>query len=46
MCSRGIVIDKGKVVADDTPTALASRKPGGLEEVFISLADRREVART
>ncbi len=46
MCSRVIVIDKGKVVADDTPDALASRRPGGLEEVFISLADRREVART
>ncbi|MEL6861383.1 MAG: ABC transporter ATP-binding protein [Pseudomonadota bacterium] len=46
MCSRVIVIDKGKTVADDTPDALASRKPGGLEEVFISLADRREVART
>lgn len=45
MCSRVIVIDKGQVVADDTPDALASRRPGGLEEVFISLADRREVER-
>jgi len=45
MCSRVIVIDKGSIVADDTPDALSSRKPGGLEEVFISLADRREVER-
>lgn len=45
MCSRVIVIDKGKVVADDTPDKLAARSPGGLEEVFISLADRREVER-
>lgn len=45
MCSRVIVIDKGQVVADDTPDKLAARLPGGLEEVFISLADRREVER-
>lgn len=45
MCSRVIVIDKGKIVADDTPDSLAARSPGGLEEVFISLADRREVKR-
>ncbi|MEM7328708.1 MAG: ABC transporter ATP-binding protein [Pseudomonadota bacterium] len=43
MCSRVIVIDQGQVVADDTPEALAGSKPGGLEEAFISLADKREI---
>lgn len=42
MCSRVLVIDQGQVVADATPDALAGSKPGGLEEAFISLADRRE----
>jgi len=42
MCSRVLVINNGLMVADDTPTALASRKPGGLEEVFISLANGHE----
>ncbi|MEM9055789.1 MAG: ABC transporter ATP-binding protein [Pseudomonadota bacterium] len=42
MCSRVIVIDKGRVVADDTPEALAKSQPGGLEEAFIALADSRE----
>ena len=44
MCSRVIVIDKGHIVADETPTALAESRPGGLEEAFIDLADSREVA--
>lgn len=44
MCSRVIVIDKGRVVADETPEMLANSKPGGLEEAFIDLADSREVA--
>ena len=42
MCSRVIVIDQGRVVADDTPDKLAKSKPGGLEEAFISLAGQRE----
>ena len=42
MCSRVIVIDQGRVVADDTTDKLASSKPGGLEEAFISLAEQRE----
>ena len=42
MCSRVIVIDKGLIVADETPDALAKSKPGGLEEAFIDLADSRE----
>lgn len=42
MCSRVLVIDQGQVVADATPETLASSKPGGLEEAFIALADRRE----
>lgn len=44
MCSRVVVIDNGGVVADDTPDALANRKPGGLEDVFISLATHREAS--
>ena len=42
MCSRVIVIDQGRVVADDTPDNLAKSQPGGLEEAFIALADSRE----
>lgn len=42
MCSRVLVINNGLMVADDTPEALAKRKPGGLEEVFISLANGHE----
>lgn len=42
MCSRVIVIDKGRKVADETPDSLANSKPGGLEEAFIRLADSRE----
>ena len=42
MCSRVIVIDQGRMVADDTPEALAKSKPGGLEEAFIALAETQE----
>ena len=42
MCSRVIVIDQGRKVADETPENLANSKPGGLEEAFISLAESRE----
>ncbi len=43
MCSRVIVIDEGRIVADDTPEALGKSKAGGLEEAFIELASQREV---
>ena len=43
MCSRVIVIDQGRIVADESPETLAKSKPGGLEEAFIHLADSREV---
>ena len=42
MCSRVVVIDKGRIVADETPAALAESKPGGLEEAFIDLVDSPE----
>lgn len=42
MCSRVVVIDQGRIVADDTPDVLAKSKPGGLEEAFIALAASRE----
>lgn len=41
MCSRVILIDQGRIVADETPAGLAARRPGGLEESFISLATSR-----
>ena len=42
MCSRVIVIDQGRMVADETPETLSGSKPGGLEEAFISLAEGQE----
>ena len=42
MCSRAVIINHGYVVADDTPEALAKRAPGGLEELFIALANGHE----
>jgi ABC-2 type transport system ATP-binding protein len=36
VCTRAIVIDGGRIVADDTPTALAE-KHGGLEAAFLAL---------
>lgn len=42
MCSRAVIINHGCVVADGTPEDLAKRAPGGLEEVFISLANGPE----
>lgn len=37
MCTRAIVIDRGRIVADDTPEALANRYPDGLEGAFRAL---------
>jgi len=46
MCSRVIVIDQGKIVADDSPEGLAKSRPGGLEEAFITLAAQHEAVRS
>ncbi len=41
VCSRALIIDRGKVVADGTPEALAARAEGGrLEELFRRLTTR------
>ncbi|MEM1147535.1 MAG: ABC transporter ATP-binding protein [Pseudomonadota bacterium] len=45
MCSRVVVIDRGQVVADETPESLENRSPGGLEAVFVSLAGRPDTER-
>jgi ABC-2 type transport system ATP-binding protein len=38
VCSRAIIIARGRIVADDTPEALAARSPSGrLDEVFRSI---------
>ncbi|MGH7066588.1 MAG: ABC transporter ATP-binding protein [Acetobacteraceae bacterium] len=38
VCTRAIIIARGRVVADDTPKALAARDPSGrLEEVFRAI---------
>jgi ABC-2 type transport system ATP-binding protein len=38
-CSRAIIIDRGRVVADDTPAALKQSVPGcnSLDEVFRAI---------
>ena len=39
VCTRAIIIAKGKLVADDTPAGLKSRAPSGrLEDVFRAVA--------
>jgi ABC-type multidrug transport system ATPase subunit len=39
VCTRAIIIAKGKLVADDTPTGLKARAPSGrLEDVFRAVA--------
>ena len=42
MCSRAIIIDRGRIVADGTPKELAKSNPGGLEETFIKLTEAVE----
>jgi ABC-2 type transport system ATP-binding protein len=37
VCTRAIVIDQGRIVADDTPTALAAGHADGLEGAFRAL---------
>lgn len=41
MCSRVIVVDHGRIVADKDPKTLAASRPGGLEEAFIMLANEQ-----
>jgi ABC-2 type transport system ATP-binding protein len=39
VCTRAIIIARGKLVADDTPAALRARAPSGrLDDVFRSVA--------
>jgi ABC-2 type transport system ATP-binding protein len=39
VCTRAIIIARGKLVADDTPAALRARSPSGrLDDVFRSVA--------
>lgn len=43
MCSRVVIIDHGRIVADDSPEALAATAPeGGLERVFTDLTQAGE----
>lgn len=44
MCSRVVIIDQGRIVADDTPDALAASAPdnGGLERIFTDLTNPTE----
>jgi ABC-2 type transport system ATP-binding protein len=41
ICTRAVIIDQGRIVADATPAALAARSPSGrLDEVFRDLTTR------
>ncbi|MES1157308.1 MAG: ABC transporter ATP-binding protein [Alphaproteobacteria bacterium] len=42
VCTRAIVIDSGRVVADDTPKALAEKHGGSLEAAFKTLTRGEE----
>lgn len=42
MCTRAVIIDRGRIIADGTPTELAARSKGGLEQTFIDLVSRQE----
>ncbi len=44
MCTRVVVVDQGRIVADDTPAGLAARDPGGLAGAFQALTDQAEAA--
>jgi ABC-2 type transport system ATP-binding protein len=44
ICTRAVIIDQGRIVADATPAALAARSPTGrLDEVFRQLTTRDTV---
>ena len=46
VCTRAIIIAAGRVVADDTPAALAARDPSGrLEEVFRAITHPAPLAK-
>ena len=41
ICTRAVIIDQGRIVADDTPAELAARSPTGrLDDVFRQLTTR------
>jgi ABC-2 type transport system ATP-binding protein len=41
ICTRAVIIDQGRIVADATPAALAARSPSGrLDEIFRQLTTR------
>jgi ABC-2 type transport system ATP-binding protein len=41
ICTRAVIIDQGRIVADATPAALAARSPSGrLDDVFRQLTTR------
>ena len=42
MCNRVILVDRGQVVANETPASLAGRFAGGLEDAFTVLASGQE----
>jgi ABC-2 type transport system ATP-binding protein len=43
MCHRAVLIDRGRVIADDTPAGLARRsEDGSLESAFSRLTDQVE----
>ena len=42
VCTRAIIIADGRILADDTPQALARRAPSGrLDDVFRQITHRR-----
>ena len=44
ICTRAVIIDRGRIVADETPAALAARAPSGrLDDVFRQLTTRDTV---
>jgi ABC-2 type transport system ATP-binding protein len=46
MCTRAVIIDRGRIVADDTPAALAALSPlGKLDDVFRSLTSQERTGR-
>ncbi|MBU6406161.1 MAG: ABC transporter ATP-binding protein [Alphaproteobacteria bacterium] len=44
VCTRAIVIDKGRIVADDAPGNLAASSPDGLEGAFRTLTSAEEAS--
>ena len=43
MCTRAIIVDRGRVVADGTPAELTEKSDdGSLESAFMRLTDQAE----